>query len=132
VKIIPWNKPLSDYDIKDIVSKTSLSNLFQGVFSRDQIVERKIPPLTNECGVINLDKKSVPGTHWTCYFKRGKIVNYYDSFDNLPPPREFIKFFEKFEIYYNWNQEQDFNTVICGQLCLCFLFKQFCLYQESK
>lgn len=123
MKIIPWDRALTDYDIINIVSKTGLSSLFQGVFSRDEILKRKIPPLTYECGVLNLDKKSGHGTHWTCYFKRDKIVNYYDSFGNLPPPKEFIKFFEKYEIYYNWDRDQNFNTVICGQLCLCYLFK---------
>jgi len=132
VKIIPWDKPLTDYDINDIISRTSLSTLFQGVFSRDEILKRKIPPLIHECGIINLDKKSGPGTHWTCYFKNDDNVNYYDSFGNLPPPKEFIEFFDKFEIYYNWERDQEYDTVICGQLCLCFLFVQFHQCENKK
>ncbi|VDO18068.1 unnamed protein product, partial [Brugia timori] len=56
------------------------------------------------------DKKAGPGTHWTCYFKFNNLINYYDSFGNLSPPKEFIKFFENFDIYYNWEQDQEYNT----------------------
>jgi len=122
VEILPWHRPLTDKDILVIVQKTGLFPLFQGVFSRDEIATRSSPPLAYECGIINLDCSSGRGTHWTCWFKHESIVHYYDSFGNLPPPVEFVKFFDKYEVYYNWEREQEYDTFICGHLCLCFLF----------
>ena len=124
-KLLPWHRALTDVDICKIIEKTSLSPIFRGVFSRDEFINRVDPPLQYECGVVNLDSASGPGSHWTCYFKLGFIIHYYDSFGNLPPPIEFVNFFDKLDIYYNWSREQEYNTLICGHLCLCFLFKQY-------
>lgn len=46
----------------------------------------------NECAIINLDSISGPGTHWVCYKKLGSLVEYFDSFGNLRPPIELIKY----------------------------------------
>lgn len=77
-----------------------------------------------ECGVINLDSESGLGTHWVSYYKNDKVCHYYDSFGDLQPPREFIKYIGKDDckIYFNYNRDQKFNAVICGHLCLKFLF----------
>lgn len=125
MKLMPWNRPLTDEDIYKIVSRTNFSHLFQGVFSRDEILSRKTPPMPIECGVINLDTKLGSGSHWACYLKRYDVIFYIDSFGDLSPPKDFIKFFENYQIYYNFNQIQKFDTVICGHLCLCYLFNEF-------
>lgn len=79
-------------------------------------------PWVDECGVVNLDSIRGPGTHWVAYCKKQYDVYYYDSFGNLPPPRELCKYFgSETNIYYNYMKYQDFNTFICGQLCLTFL-----------
>lgn len=82
----------------------------------------KSGPLSNECAVINLDETKGPGTHWVCYKKRGSVVKYYDSYGNSKPPRELLSYFRGCKIYYNFEREQDFNTKICGHLCLNFLY----------
>lgn len=75
----------------------------------------------NESAVVNLDTGSGPGTHWVAYRKRDSDVFYYDSF-GVSPPEELIKYFgKKCRVYTNCEQEQKFNDVICGQLCLAFL-----------
>lgn len=79
-------------------------------------------PLLNECAIINLDNQQNDGTHWTAYCKKADLVYYFDSFGNLPPPIELVKYFgSDVEIHYNNLKYQDFGTIICGQLCITFL-----------
>lgn len=77
-----------------------------------------------ECGVINLDNARGAGTHWVSYVKEDKICYYFDSFGDLRPFREFMSYVgENCTIYFNYKQYQSFDTVICGHLCLKFLFE---------
>lgn len=74
-----------------------------------------------ETGVVNLDTNNNPGTHWVAYYKKGYHVEYYDSFGVQPPP-ELIEYFgSACTIFYNSDQQQDINDIICGHLCLKFL-----------
>lgn len=81
-------------------------------------------PLTNESAIINLDDKDGPGTHWVAYRKRKNKVLYFDSFGNLKPPLELIEYFKPAKINYNYQRYQQFDTFICGHLCLKFLSNQ--------
>lgn len=77
----------------------------------------------NECGVVNLDSSEGPGTHWVAYGKRGQEIYYFDSFGDLPPPKELISYFgSDAQIYYNYLNYQKYGTVVCGQLCITFLY----------
>lgn len=85
-----------------------------------------------ECGIINLDNNDGVGTHWTAYVKNGNNIIYFDSFGNLKPPTETIKYFNSFRkrnttkhiiIQYNHDNFQEYNTFNCGHLCLDFLYK---------
>lgn len=79
-------------------------------------------PLLNESAIVNLDNASGEGTHWVCYKKIGNDVYYYDSFGNLRPPVELIRYFgPRANVNYNYEKQQQFDTVICGHLCLTFL-----------
>lgn len=90
----------------------------------------------NECGIINLDNVDGPGSHWTAYRRRqepycGKqdraLITYFDSFGNLKPPLEAIKYFNSngyCKIIYNHFSYQSYNTVNCGHLCLEFLYNK--------
>lgn len=85
----------------------------------------KIIRKTNECGIINLDEASGFGTHWTAYKKHKDSVIYFDSFGNLRPPIEVVKYFQSnghCEIFYNHQHYQRYNSFNCGHLCLLFLF----------
>lgn len=78
-----------------------------------------------ECGIINLDDKDNPGTHWTAYKKYANVAVYMDSFGNLRPPDELIKYLKQNSpcaILYNHEQLQSYNSIICGHLCLKFLY----------
>ena len=65
-----------------------------------------------ELGIVNLDSNNSQGTHWVCYYDN----NYFNSF-GLPPPDEVVKYMCS-PIYYNSNEIQDRESVICGHLCL--------------
>ena len=79
-------------------------------------------PWKNESAVVNLDSLTGAGTHWVCYKKRDKHVDYFDGYGNLRPPVELTNYFgNSVDIQYNYARKQPSNTVICGHLCLDFL-----------
>jgi hypothetical protein len=78
----------------------------------------------NECGILNLDSDSGAGTHWTAYYKRGPEAVYFDSFGNLRPPVELLKYLKSCRVKYNHKQYQTYDTVNCGHLCLKFLYNE--------
>lgn len=92
---------------------------FRGVFMRNDLP--KSGPRKNESAIINLDDKDGPGTHWVAYKKRTDDVTYFDSFGDLQPPQDLIKYLNVGSIKYNYVKYQDYNTIICGHLCLKFL-----------
>lgn len=78
----------------------------------------------NESGIVNLDNSNGPGTHWVSYKRLGGKVYYFDSFGNLPPPKELQEYFRSAKaVFYNYDRQQPDNTSICGHLCLEFLAK---------
>lgn len=83
-------------------------------------------PNLNESAIVNLDDKDGNGTHWVAYLKRGNKILYFDSFGDLGPPQELVKYFGGKEtmtttILYNTKRFQDFDSHTCGHLCLRFL-----------
>lgn len=79
-------------------------------------------PRKIECLILNHDSVRSTGTHWTALIKINDRAWYFDSFGNLLPPLEIKTYLgENVKIYLNYNQYQNFDTVICGQLCLKFL-----------
>lgn len=93
---------------------------FRGVFMRNALPSTK--PFINESAILNLSAKSGGGTHWTCYRKNGQKVWYFDSFGNVKPPKELFEYLKVPQIYYNYDRYQNFNTFVCGHLCLKFLY----------
>lgn len=92
---------------------------FRGVFVRNALPTDG--PKFKETAVTNLDDKNGPGTHWVAYRKLGEDVVYFDSFGNLKPPKELIEYLGVDKIRYNYKNYQNFDTFICGHLCLKFL-----------
>lgn len=77
----------------------------------------------NEAAVVNLSDSAGEGTHWVAYKKKGRVVNYFDSYGSLPPPLELLRYFcaDSDKIFYNDERYQDVNAWNCGHLCLAFL-----------
>lgn len=59
-----------------------------------------------ECAIVNLDDADKP-----------------DSFGELLPPLELIRYFGNAKMKYNYNKYQNFNSIKCGHLCLRCLYK---------
>lgn len=117
-KLILSNKALTNEDLSQFADCLKIP-FFRGVFMKDELPNQI---RINETGVVNLDNTNGPGTHWVCYKKLGNIVYYYDSFGNLPPPKELLHYFRKaHHVYYNYGRQQPWDTSICGHLCLEFL-----------
>lgn len=113
--MLPKNRPLNELDI---IKYTNHLPHFRGVFMRNNLPNQCYQ---KECGIINLDDVDGPGTHWVAYHKNNNITYYFDSFGNLRPPQEFIKYLGSSKIYYNYKNYQNFGTIICGHLCIQFL-----------
>ena len=73
-------------------------------------------PCRKECGVINLDKSTGPGTHHVCYWKNGKDKFYFDSFGVIPC-KEMVEYLGR-PIFYSTFQIQDMKDTNCSELCL--------------
>ena len=65
--IILPNKPLSNFELEDVVKKLK-NPYFRGVFLLDTLPTK---PNKKECGIINFDMSGGPGTHWFAWYKNG-------------------------------------------------------------
>ena len=115
---------LTNFDIIHLVKHLNIPN-FKGVFMRDELPEQ---PDEKECGIVNFNKSSEPGSHWVAYYKDGNERIYFDSFGCLAPieiqkylktPKEFLD--SEPVIQRNTDIVQKFNTEVCGQLCIYVL-----------
>lgn len=123
-------RSLTNYDIRKFAKKNVIP-YFRGVYMRDNLPIHE--PWNDECMVINHDSIQNHGTHWSCYVKKDENVFYFDSFGKLPPPKELIIYLgSKCVIYYNYKRYQQFNTKICGHLCLRFLYEFYRKINETR
>ena len=113
-------KPLSNFDLMEWVKKLGIKH-FRGIFSRDGLPNR----IKKECGIINLDDITGPGTHWVCYRNIDNVVEYFDPF-GLIMPNEVLNYFHTSgkQIVYSMDEIQNRNTVLCGYWCLYYLFER--------
>lgn len=78
-----------------------------------------------ESGVVNIDDSNNEGTHWVAYKKTDDNVQYFHSFGDLSPPIEIVLYSRrgnpKVNIVYNDDRYQNFDSFLCGHLCLKFL-----------
>ena len=113
-------KPLSNFDLTEWVKQLGIKHL-RGIFSRDRLPKQ----IKKECGIINLDGTSGPGTHWVCYRNLDSVVEYFDPF-GLIMPSEALKYFRSSgkSIIYSMDEIQNRNTVLCGYWCLYYLLER--------
>ena len=109
----------------DWVKKLGIKH-FRGIYSRDGLPKK----IRKECGIINLDDMTGPGTHWVCYRNLdsvlGKpVVEYFDPF-GLRMPNEALEYFRtaRKRIVYSMDEIQNRNTVLYGYWCLYYLFER--------
>lgn len=106
---------LDSYEIENAARKL---RYFRGVFPADKLPQK---PRIYESGIVNLEDSYKSGSHWTAYFKLGRLVLFFDSFA-LPPTNNLIKYFAKYTIFFNRTLIQKPNDFICGHLALQFLY----------
>lgn len=117
-KLILPNKPLNNEELERYASCLKIP-FFRGVFMRNGL-PRQI--WKNEAAIVNLDDANGSGTHWVCYKKIFDSVFYFDSFGNLPPPKELKEYFGAVpNVVFNYDRRQTEETSVCGHLCLEFL-----------
>ena len=116
------------------VKRLGIKN-FRGIYSRDGLPKK----IKKECGIINLDDMSGPGTHWVCYrnINWGSaspqnppaawsgVAEYFDPF-GLIMPNEALEYFNTSgkRIVYSIDEIQNRSTVLCGYWCLYYLFER--------
>ena len=116
---------LCDDDILNYVEQLQIPH-FIGVKMRDELPKHE--PMTKECGILNLNSHLQSGSHWTCWYKRGKDRYYFDSFGE-PPPIELLQYLKT---YIEWRKDlpaikcnavtvQHDQSNECGSLCLYVL-----------
>lgn len=115
------NRALYDYELVKYAKRLRIP-YFRGVYMRNSLPQS--PPHHRECAIVNLDLSTNSGTHWVAYRKNGRLVDYFDSFGNLKPPKELVQYLGKnIKILYNSDRYQNYNQTNCGRLCLDFLYK---------
>lgn len=119
------SRPLTNYDLINYIKKLKIHN-FRGVFMRDDL-PRKIH--RNECGIVNLDSRRGEGTHWTAYVKHCNEIIFFNSYGNLRPSLELVKYFlsdgSNNIIKFNYDSVQSFSSYKCRHYCLLFLYNQY-------
>ena len=113
-------KPLSNFDLMKWIKRLGIKH-FRGIYSRDGLPHK----IKKECGIINLDDITGPGTHWVCYRNIDNVVEYFDPF-GLIMPNEALKYFHTSgkRIVYSMDEIQNRSTVLCGYWCLYYLFER--------
>ena len=116
------NKPLSNFDLLNWVKKLGIKH-FKGVYSRDGLPDRI---KRNECGIINLDSKIGPGTHWIAYRNvESTYCEYFDSFGLVMPNEVMIYLMTSGKrIFYSGDEIQERDSVLCGYWCLYYLLER--------
>lgn len=93
-------------------------------FRVDAVDQLPAKPARRQCGVINADDSSGPGTHWVGYFvsPETKYVLYFDPFGMDVDPRvaTYLKRSGK-EAVRITTQVQDLTSEACGYYVLYFL-----------
>ena len=91
---------------------------FRGIYSRDGLPKK----IRKECGIINLDDMTGPGTHWVCYRNIDNLVEYFDPF-GLIMPNEALQYFNTSgkRIVYSMDEIQNRNmfSVDIGVYIIC-------------
>lgn len=114
------NREMTNVDLTEFAKTLKIPH-FRGIYMRDQLPRK---PNRIECWILNQASNDHPtGTHWCALAKVDSKAYYFDSFGKLPPPLEIIDYLgESVHLQYNYNKYQDYDEIICGRLCLIFLF----------
>ena len=111
------HRPLTNADLRKYAKLLKIP-YFRGIFMCNALP--KGGPRKYESAIINLDDEKGPETHWIAFTKKENEVIYFDSFGNLRPPLNLLKYLGVGGIKYNREIYKNCNTFVCGHLCLKF------------
>src|SRR5271156_4165350 len=103
---------------RETYAKKPKIKYFRGVFMDDEL-PTKIK--ANESGIVNLQDSDEQGSHWVCYFKKGKLKYYFDSY-GLDPSNEVLNYLkssigrspqERSSVISNTYQIQKMGSTMC-------------------
>ena len=117
---------LSDMEIDAIVKRLEIPN-YLGTIMADEVDGFK--PDNDVCAVINLEPKSMQGSHWTAFATIGPKSYYFDSYATSPP-QNLIKYLKTSNDYENNNPTIYCNALVvqhpensnCGALSIFVLY----------
>ena len=121
---------LTDVEIDSIIRNLDIPN-YIGTIMSDEVDGYK--PDKNVCAVINLQPKSMQGSHWTSFAVIGSKSYYFDSY-GVGPPQNLIKYLKSSNDYEKNNPTIHCNAIVvqhtgntnCGALSI------FVIYYLSK
>ena len=90
--------------------------IFNGVYARENLPKIKV-----EAYVINPDKYSDIGTHWTALYVLNNDVTYFDSFGVEHIPKEIKTFIDNKIIKTNIFRIQADDSIMCGYFRIGFI-----------
>jgi hypothetical protein len=117
---------MDTFQIQDVVRSFDLRGDFKGVFALNQlplVYARHVPYGM----IINTEPSDRNGSHWVAMCRRSTTepVYYFDSY-GLPPsmyPNIFrVMLFYADQYRFNRRRIQSFNSAVCGQHCIYFLY----------
>ena len=91
-----------------------------------------------ECGIVNFNSSSQPGSHWVCYYRNKNERIYFDSYGEITSVeiQRYLKTGSEFHrgkevIQRNTDIVQASSTPGCGHLCL-FVLKSLANGEEFQ
>ena len=109
-------KALTNFEIEELVKKLEIPN-FIGCLMKNELSNNG--PKDVESAIVNFETNEMTGSHWVAYRKVGSLKQYFDSYGG--PILAEIRDYLGSQIYRSTVQVQDYNTPVCGHLCLYWL-----------
>ena len=109
--------PLTNFEIQKYENEPR----FNGVFSRDNLLEHSFTKIKDGAYIINLDEHSNIGTHWVALHMTNNNVTYFDAVEAEHIPKEIKAFIKNKNIKTNIFRIQVYDSVMCGYFCIKFI-----------
>ena len=113
--VLSSNKFMKNYNLKDYtMDESDLKKAHNySIYLRDsEITTKKL--------FVNIDQRSMGGSHWVCFYKKDDDSIYCDSFEVFSDkilPKQLSK-----SIISQNHKNQDINSNLCGEYCLYFFY----------
>ena len=107
--------PLTNFEIQKYYQN---QNIFNGVYSRDNLPKCSSAEIKDGAYVINLDEYTDIGTHQIALYVLNNDVTYFDSFGVKHIPKEIKKFIgnKKKQIFL-----EAYDSITCGYFCIGYI-----------